>query len=105
DLKPEFAGIIDTATRSNVVINTLDPRGVYTVGFDATENLVKESQLRLTLEHTAARAQQGVLDELAEGTGGLFFHNSNDLNAGLSRTSGRAEYSYALGFAPQASKT
>ncbi len=105
DLQAEFAGIIDSATRSNVVINTLDPRGVYTVGFDATENLVKESQLRLTLEHTAARAQQGILDGLAEGTGGLFFHNSNDLNAGLSRTSGRAEYSYVLGFAPQVSKT
>jgi VWFA-related protein len=105
DLQAEFAGIIDSATRSNVVINTLDPRGVYIVGFDATENLVKESQLRVTLEHTAARAQQGILDELAEGTGGVFFHNSNDLNAGFSRTSGRAEYSYVLGFAPQVSKT
>ena len=104
ELQQEFAGIIDSATRSNVVINTLDARGVYTVGFDATENLVKENQLRLTVEHTAARAQEGILDELAEGTGGLFFHDSNDLNAGFSRTSGRAEYSYVLGFAPQVSK-
>jgi VWFA-related protein len=100
----EFAGIIDSATRSKVVINTLDARGVYTVGFDATENLVKESQLRLMVERTAATAQEGILDELAQGTGGLFFHSDNDLNAGFSRTSGRAEYSYVLGFAPQASK-
>lgn len=105
NLRQEFAGIIDSATRSGVVINTLDARGVYTVGFDATENLVKESQQRLAIEHTAARIQEGILAELAEGTGGLFFHSSNDLNAGIRRTSGRAEYSYVLGFAPKVSRT
>ena len=105
DLRQEFAGIIDSATRSDVVINTLDARGVYTVGFDATENLVKESQQRLAIEHAAAKTQEGILAELAEGTGGLFFRSSNDLSAGIRRTSGRAEYSYVLGFAPLVSNT
>lgn len=105
DLRQEFVRIIDSATRSDVVINTLDARGVYTFGFDASENLVKESQQRLAIEHTAARIQEGILAELSEGTGGLFFNSSNDLNAGIRRTSGRAEYSYVLGFSPQVSST
>ena len=42
-----------------------------------------------------------MLAELADGTNGTFFHNSNDLNEGFKRVAARPEYSYLLGFSPQ----
>jgi hypothetical protein len=39
--------------------------------------------------------------ELAEGTGGTFFHNNNDLEEGLRKLASAPEYYYLLGFSPQ----
>jgi hypothetical protein len=38
---------------------------------------------------------------LADGTGGTFFQNNNDLDEGLRRVSTAPEYYYVLGFTPQ----
>jgi hypothetical protein len=38
---------------------------------------------------------------LADGTGGTFFHNSNDLFEGFTRVAAPPEYSYVLAFTPQ----
>ena len=45
-----------------------------------------------------------VLMDFAAGTGGTFFHNSNDLETGLNRAGGAPEVSYILGFSPQNQK-
>lgn len=42
-----------------------------------------------------------VLGELADGTGGTFFHNRNDIDQGLLHAAAEPEVSYVLGFAPQ----
>jgi hypothetical protein len=47
---------------------------------------------------------QFVLDDFAAGTGGTFFHNSNDLKGGLLRAGAAPEVSYVLGFSPQNQK-
>ena len=39
-----------------------------------------------------------MLGELADGTGGTFFHNDNGLKEGLNRLAARPEYIYVLGF-------
>ncbi len=52
-------------------------------------------------QREAAQADEDVLAELAEGTGGTFFHNNNDLVEGLRRTAAAPEYIYHLGFSPQ----
>jgi len=41
---------------------------------------------------------------MAYGTGGTFFHNSNDLDGGLKIAGGVPEVSYVLGFSPQNQK-
>ena len=46
-------------------------------------------------------AQTEILGELADGTGGTFFHNRNDLDVGMQRAMEAPEMSYVLGFAPQ----
>ena len=38
---------------------------------------------------------------MADGTGGTFFHNDNDLKKGLNLLAARPEYVYVLGFSPQ----
>jgi VWFA-related protein len=98
--------IIDRATRANIVINTMDARGLYTpdvlgdiadppqdsrrtVGYKASYRVVSQS------------AQSQVLGELADGTGGTYFHNRNDLDEGFRQAGAAPAISYLLAFSPQ----
>ena len=53
------------------------------------------------IEIAAASAQDELLAVLADSTGGVFFHNNNDLDEGLRRVAETPEYSYVLAFVPQ----
>jgi hypothetical protein len=96
---------MDRAIRSKVVISSLDARGLYTTGLSADDSSRAFSQqwstLRTQYDISSASAQADVLAELADGTGGTFFHNSNDLFAGFERVAAAPEYTYILGFSPQ----
>src|ERR1019366_9085535 len=48
-----------------------------------------------------ANAEGDVLGELADGTGGTWVHNTNDLAGGFKRIAAAPEYYYVLGFSPQ----
>jgi hypothetical protein len=50
---------------------------------------------------TEESIQADVLAELADGTGGTFFHNRNDIDQGLLQATQEPEVSYLLGFTPQ----
>jgi VWFA-related protein len=99
------SGIIDRANRAGVVINTVDARGLYTpdIGGDISKPRTDTYQtagmknMYRTQEQTE---NQYVLGDIAYGTGGTFFHNSNDLEGGLIRAGGTPEVSYVLGFSP-----
>jgi hypothetical protein len=97
--------IMDRAIKANVVIGTLDARGLYTDMPDASKPSssysVANLQLKLQYDRDAARAQSDVLAELAAGTGGRFFENDNDLYAGFERVAAAPDYVYMLGFSPQ----
>lgn len=99
----EEIDVIDRAIRTNVTINTLDARGLYTIvpGGDVSQPSSRASSSRMRYESESALADSDVLAELADGTGGTFFHNNNDLQAGFRRTSEAPEFMYVLGFAPQ----
>ena len=88
--------VIDRAIRANVVIGTLDARGLY-----AAPPRVDESSERNLLASTAATLDLEILRELAAGTGGVFFENNNDFHEGFRRTSEPPEFIYLLGFSPQ----
>jgi VWFA-related protein len=91
---------LDRAIRANVTVNTIDIRGLYTTipGGDASQRGVSGF---LAEEQTAAATQaDDVLSELADGTGGTFFHNDNGLKEGLNLLAARPEYAYVLGFSP-----
>jgi VWFA-related protein len=97
--------LMDKAIHANVTISTLDARGVYVIipGGDAsTPNGPGTGNNQLAqMANDLATANQDVLRELADATGGSFFHNSNDLKEGFKQIAMQPEFIYVLGFSPQ----
>jgi hypothetical protein len=91
--------LLDQAAKANVTINTLDARGVYMTEPDASGQ-GPPTPLWTEYRRMSAGANNDVLAELSEGTGGTFFHGNNDLAAGLDRVAAAPEFSYVLGFSP-----
>jgi VWFA-related protein len=99
--------ILDLAAESNVTINALDARGLYTLELEAGDR--GGSSFRTTLlksEYNRSSLYRGenVLAELAAGTGGKYFHNSNDLERGLRQLTASPEYLYLLEFSIEEKK-
>ncbi|HEY2012126.1 MAG TPA: VWA domain-containing protein [Bryobacteraceae bacterium] len=105
DFQPDKTDIMDRAIRANVIISSVDARGLWTdPTFDASRPGGVNSyidRVKSGYDRDAARAQADVLSELAVGTGGDFFENSNDLDAGFKKVGAPPEYVYILGFSPQ----
>jgi VWFA-related protein len=101
-------GIIERANRASIVINTLDARGLYTpdMGDISQPNTDTPMTAGMKMSYRTASqfANQFVLEDFADGTGGTFFHNSNDLAGGLKRAGEAPEICYVLGFSPQNQK-
>lgn len=102
----ESGDVIDRATKANIVINTIDARGLYVSSiYDASTMSVSSnaatSAIRSAFIATEESIQHDVLAELADGTGGTFFHNRNDIVQGLLQAAQEPEVSYLLGFTPQ----
>jgi VWFA-related protein len=98
------ADLMDKAIRANVTISTLDARGVYVIipGGDAsTPGGVSSGGIKAQYALDTASANQDILAELADATGGRFFHNSNDLGEGFRQIAMQPEFIYVLGFYPQ----
>jgi VWFA-related protein len=101
--------IIDRANRASIVINTIDARGLYTpdVGGDISApvtDTVLTAGYKTLYRTSEQTANAYVLGDFADGTGGTFFHNSNDLSDGLQKAGSAPEVSYVLGFSPPSQK-
>lgn len=98
--------LFERAIRANIVINTIDMRGLFAIisGGPADQPPVHSALGVAALDQAdreAATQSADVLAELANATGGTFFHNDNDLKGGLNLIAARPEYTYVLGFSPQ----
>jgi VWFA-related protein len=87
-LEQLFNQLIDYALRSEIMVNTLDVRGLYTA----------ESGQRYERESAIENGE--ILATLASATGGTSFQNNNDLIAGFDRVAAPPGYCYVLGFSP-----
>ena len=104
DHRSDETDLMDRAIRANITINSLDTRGLYTIGADASQPLAgtaASAGIRQMMEIANASADSDVMAELASATGGTFFHNDNGLQEGLKQLAAQPEYVYVLGFAPQ----
>jgi len=98
------ADIVDLAMHGNVIINALDPRGLVTATSIRDQSASKFNPANpesTAYQDPSESEQQALLGELANATGGTFFHNSNDVDEGFRRLAALPEYSYALAFSPQ----
>ena len=81
--------MIDRALRSQVVISSLDPKGLTNVTRegDVSQTYLPASSVAVGktegLDSEREAAVQDVLAEVAQGTGGEFVRNTNDLQAGF----------------------
>lgn len=106
NLEPEVQAILRLATARNVTFYTLDSRGLYTSptgGYDAsgeyqmTRVVVLLPQVQQQKE-SAALENQDAMRELAATTGGVFFHNSNDLFKGMRQALADGREYYLLSY-------
>jgi VWFA-related protein len=96
--------VVDQANHANVVINALDARGLYTPDMgDIAQSRVPIPEIG-TYRIAAQFEQDNVLADFAYGTGGAFFHNSNDIASGMKMLGSAPEVSYVIGFSPQNEK-
>jgi hypothetical protein len=101
--------ITDAATRSGVVIYSIDARGLVATppGGDASEpsGLAATSLpgARARIELGATEAKRDGLNALARDTGGFPVFNNNDLNLGIQRVLDDNETYYVLAYEPSVS--
>jgi hypothetical protein len=97
--------LTDRANRANIVINTIDARGLYTPDMgdisDPSPASPRTAGIRSSYVLAQQSAQADILAELADGTGGTFFHNRNDVDEGMREAVAAPPVSYLLGFSPQ----
>jgi VWFA-related protein len=92
--------IIDLAASANVIISSLDARGLYTTSMNASEDDSRDPQYQAEIRRRTMEADENPLSELADGTGGAFFHNNNDLDAGLRELTAAPEHLYLIDISP-----
>ena len=97
----DYYDVIDRALRAQVIISTLDARGLYIPVYGDISKPMPTNPLRVELDTRSADAQDDVLAVLANSTGGTFFHNNNDMDEGFRRVADAPEFYYVLGFTPQ----
>jgi VWFA-related protein len=105
-LQYEASDMVDRATRSNIVINTIDARGLYAPDVmgdiaDPPRDSIRTAGYKASYRVSAQFAQEDVLAQLADGTGGKFFHNRNDVDEAMREAGAAPAFSYLLGFSPQ----
>jgi len=104
-LQLEISDLVDRATKANIVINTIDARGLYTPDMgdigDSYRDPPQIAGYKASYRSAAQSAQEDVLAQLADGTGGTFFHNRNDVDEGLREAGAAPAMTYLLGFSPQ----
>lgn len=105
-MQREQSRVIQFALRREVVINSLDAKGLVTdaPSLTAAPNvLARNPGLQVTadgFERQQREASSDVLSGLALGTGGEFFHNSNDMDRAVRELASPPATSYLIGFEP-----
>jgi VWFA-related protein len=95
--------MIDAAIRAGITINSLDAKGLWAPG-DFSEGYDMMQHMDGMLGTMENDISDDPLASIAHGTGGKFFHNSNDLDGGLRDIAALPSASYVLGFSPDVVK-
>ena len=85
DQREAESRLINLAAQSGVTIDALNASGLIATGLQAEDNAKQIRNPVLTAEYREREMQneENAIRELADGTGGTFFHDNNDLAAGF----------------------
>ena len=106
-LELERDHLINRALRAGIVISSVDAKGLYTAvpGRGPNEQIsivgglpAQTFRFETGSVGSQAFANNQLMSDLAQATGGLFFHNNNDLPYGFRLLGALPEVSYVLGF-------
>ena len=107
------AHLLQFAAGNHVIIDGLSVRGVIVaeeeeevarhvnISRQAPPKASSPDQSWIRYRRESARANEDVMKDMAEGTGGTFFHNNNDLRVGFERLAAIPEFSYVLWILPR----
>src|ERR1035438_3641681 len=88
--------VMNDALQANVTISCIDARGLYVSELGASERGPGAGGANPEFRRAEMRAAENPMAELAAGTGGTLFDNSNDLAAGFRRVAEAPEVVYLL---------
>ncbi|MDQ2777047.1 MAG: VWA domain-containing protein [Acidobacteriota bacterium] len=107
DTQPELDELLRLAQKSNIIVDALDSRGVYdaaATGSESAQNSLDQNGTAMfSLIHNdnvIAWENGSAMAQLAEATGGIYFHGNNDLLAGLHRASDDERERYVFAYSP-----
>ena len=97
--------LTENANRASVVVNTIDARGLQTLGLSAEDDTggLSNDQLQQKLDdrrNTLFDTQEG-LNYLAQQTGGRAFRNNNDIKGSIAKVMDDQKGYYLLGYQPE----
>ncbi|MCA1632622.1 MAG: VWA domain-containing protein [Acidobacteria bacterium] len=96
--------LTDLANRASVVIYTVDPRGLQTLGLTAADSTAgrtaQEIETELGERASKLRETQDAMRYLSQATGGFSVRNTNDLGGGVRRVLDDQKGFYLIGFRP-----
>jgi VWFA-related protein len=88
--------LIDFAAQSNVTVSAIDARGVYTSELTASERGPAAGGPTPEYRRSEITSDESTMASIADGTGGTFFHNNNDLDSGFKAMTEAPEVVYLL---------
>ena len=95
--------LTDLTNRAGVVLYTIDPRGLPTLSLTAADRTLSGSDVQEgsnARRRTYFESQEG-LSYLAQQTGGLFFHDNNDIAGSIKEVMEDQTGYYLLGYTPE----
>lgn len=107
-----MAEVLELAAKNKVIVHGLSVHGVIQapeeedvagrvlVGRRTPPKASSPDQQWIRYRRETAQADEDIMKDLAEGTGGTLFRNNNDLRLGFTRLTTVPEYSYVLAFSP-----
>lgn len=110
DAQPLLNELLRLAQRYNVVIYGLDSRGLYAPASNGISDASHSGEARMRYTHTLDEMMQdegivawengSALAQLAAATGGIYFHDNNDLLAGIHRAFDDERERYVIAYSP-----
>ena len=99
------AAVVDRAIHAGIVMNAIDAKGLWSEAPGRPSETTGSLPIATFMFETASigsrnDAMNEAMQEFASGTGGLFFHNSNDLLDGFSQLGAVPETTYEIAFRP-----